>query len=165
MTAKRESKIRRRRTRGSAIAEFGPAMGIILICFFFPTIDMLAVGLAYGFVMVLNGNQVHEASLVPASSANDPSGMVKKGIPDQWLNGMGRFVKMSGAPTTDVSYRDGASESDGVKNATVTVKTTIVCNPFLPIPLPFANVPGLNGPMTFSIQSERPMENPDDPTQ
>ena len=35
----------------------------------------------------------------------------------------------------------------------------------LPIPLPFANVPGLNGPMTFSIQSERPMENPDDPTQ
>jgi len=165
MTTRHVSKNKKRRAGGSAIAEFGPALGIILICFFFPTIDMLAVGMSYGFVMVLNNNQVHESSLVPASNAADPSGMVKKGIPDQWKAGMGHFVNMTGSPVTDITYRDGTTEGDGVKNATVTVKTTVVCNPFLPIPLPFANVPGLNGPMTFAIQSERPMENPDDPNQ
>ena len=154
---------RKRRAGGSAIAEFGPALGIILICFFFPTIDMLAVGMAYGFVMVLNNNQVHEASLLPASESTNSNGMVKKGIPDAWLSGMGHFCNLSGYPATDVSYRDGTTGSDKVTDQIVIVKTTAVCNPFLPIPLPFANVPGLNGPMTFAISSERPMENPDDP--
>ncbi|MBU6451011.1 MAG: hypothetical protein KGS72_04480 [Cyanobacteria bacterium REEB67] len=155
----------RRKAKGQAIAEFGPALGIVLICFFFPLVDILAVGLAYGFLMVLNYNQVHEASLLPASSAQDPAGVVRSGIVNQWLNGMGHFVKTEGKPDTAVSYRANTVNADGVTDQTVIVTTTAVCDPFLPIPLPFANVPGLNGPMNLAITSERPMENPDDVTQ
>jgi len=154
------AKIRQR--KGSAIAEFGPALILVLIFFFFPTIDLLAVGMSYGFCMVLNYNQVHEASLLPASKATDSSGVVIKGIPEQWLNGMGHFVKMSGSPQTAITYRDGQTGSDNVTDKIVSVTTTVVCTPFLNIPIPAVNIPGLNGPMTFSIYSERPMENPDD---
>ncbi len=154
-----------RRHKGSAIAEFGPALGIILIFFFFPMIDFLSVGMSYGFCMVLNSNQVHEASLLPASQATDPNGAVMKSIPAQWLAGMGQFVKMSGGPQTTITYRSGVAGSDSVTDKIVTVTTAIVCNPFLTIPLPCLSVPGLNGPINFSITSERPMENPDDPGQ
>jgi hypothetical protein len=154
-----------RKTKGSAIAEFGPALGIILIFFFFPMIDILSVGMSYGFCMVLNYNQVHEAALLPKSQATDPAGIVMQNIPNQWLAGMGQFVKMTGTPQTAIAYRDGATGLDSVTDKIVSVTTTVVCNPFLTIPLPFANVPGLNGPMNFSITSERPMENPDDPGQ
>jgi hypothetical protein len=165
MTGKRNRAKFGRKSRGSAIAEFGPALGIILIFFFFPMIDFLSVGMSYGFLMVLNYNQVHEASLLPASAAQDPNGSVKKAIPNQWLNGMGQFVKMSGSPQTTVAYRNGVEGSDTVTDKIVSVTTAVVCNPFLTIPLPCINVPGLNGPMNFSVTSERPMENPDDPGQ
>lgn len=119
-----------RRAKGSAIAEFGPALGIILIFFFFPMIDFLSVGMSYGFCMVLNYNQVHEASLLPASKAMDPSGAVLKTIPAQWMSGMGQFVKMSGGPQTTITYRDGLEGADKVTDKIVTVTTAVVCNPF-----------------------------------
>nr|MBP9093755.1 hypothetical protein [bacterium] len=149
-----------RSARANSMVEFGPALIILLICIFFPLIDMLAVALAYCDGQVLNSNQVHEASLVDWHDAVNPSGTVCKGIPDQWLNGMGKFVKVSSPPTTLVGYRDGESTT-GVTDKIVSVTTTLSCTPFLSIPLPVFNVPGLNGPMVFSITSERPMENPD----
>lgn len=148
--------------RGSQMAEFAPALMIILICFFFPMVDMLSLAVSYGLCMVLNYNQVHEASLLPWNSATSAGGVVQKAIPDQWLNGMGRFVKIVGYPQTNVTYR--TVQTGGGKNPDdkiVIVSTTVVCNPFLSIPLPVLNVPGLNGPMTFTVVSERPMENPD----
>lgn len=138
------------------MAEFPVAMGIILVLFFFPLIDLLSVGVSYGLCMVLNSNQAREASLLKWSEADSAGGVVKKGIPDQWLGGMGKFVKLSGYPSTQIGYRDGESGDKIIK-----VSTTVTCNPFLSIPLPIANVPGLNGPMTFTVISERPMENPD----
>jgi hypothetical protein len=75
---------------------------------------------------------------------------------------MGKFVKTSGKPNTVISYRPGeTASSDGVTDKLVSVTTTLTCNPYLPIPFPAINVPGLNAPMTFSVSSERPMENPD----
>lgn len=152
---------RRQMTGGAQIAEFGPALGLVLICFFFPMINMLSLALDYGLCMVLNINQVHEASLIPMNDATDPSGQVCKIIPDQWLNGMGKFVKIVGYPQTDVTYRDGETGPDKVTDKVVMVQTTVVCSPFLPVPLPCGNIPGLNGPLTFSINAERPVENPD----
>lgn len=148
------------------MAEFGPALGILLICIFLPLVDLLGICLSYGLCVLLNSNQVHEASMLPTDDAESETGPVKKGIPDQWSNGMGKFVKMSGTPTTVISYRDNGtpttdSGSNKVVDKVVMVRTTITCNPFLPIPIPMVNVPGLNGPMTFMISSERPMENPD----
>lgn len=146
----------RRSAGGSQMAEFPVAMGVLLIFFFFPLVDLVSVGVSYGLCGVLNGNQTREASLVKASEANNAGGLIKKGLPDDWLAGMGKFVKISGYPDTQISYRDGASGDKIIQ-----VATTVTCNPFLPIPLPVVAVPGLNGPVTFTIASERPMENPD----
>ena len=117
--------------------------------------------------IVLNNNQVHEASLVAESAAQQANSTVKKVIVDQWLNGIGKFVKVVGTPDTQISYSAGQKESgsDQITDQIVTVSTTVVCNPFLPIPLPIVNCPGLNSPMTFQIVSQRQMENPDNASQ
>ncbi|HEY9784469.1 MAG TPA: hypothetical protein V6D17_03635 [Candidatus Obscuribacterales bacterium] len=157
---------------GAGMSEFGPALFVLLICFFFPLIDLIGVGVSYALCMVLNSNQAHEAALMPRQEANSENGLIKKGIPERWQNGMGRFVKMVGSPKTSLSYRElmkvshkpGTDDSvQGAKDTekAVMVTTTVTCSPFLPIPLPWASIPGLNAPMTFVVSSERAMENPD----
>jgi len=162
MTGRRKRAQFGRNAKGaSSMAEFGPAMLLLLICIFFPLIDMMSLALSYGLCMVLNYNQVHEASLLPWQDATSPTGTVQKAIPDQWLSGMGHFVKVAGPPATAVTYRKGATGSDKITDKIVIVQTTVQCSPFLPIPLPWITAPGLNAPFTFSVASERPMENPD----
>lgn len=145
---------------GSAITEFGPALGILLICFFFPLLNMLVLGVSYCLVMVLNYNQVHEASLVHMNDAVSANGPVCKSITDSWLAGMGKFVKSEGYPQTVVTYRDGQTTGN-VTDRIAVVQTSVVCQPLLNIPLPAVSVPGLNSPMTFLLSSESTMENPD----
>ncbi|MDQ5934292.1 MAG: hypothetical protein QG574_1590 [Cyanobacteriota bacterium erpe_2018_sw_21hr_WHONDRS-SW48-000092_B_bin.40] len=149
-----------RNSSGSAITEFGPALGILLICFFFPLLNMLVLGVSYCLCMVLNYNQVHEASLLPMNDAASLNGPVCKDITDRWLNGMGKFVKTEGYPQTVISYRDGHT-TNNVTDRIAMVQTTVKCQPTLSIPLFGASVPGLNAPMAFSVSSESTMENPD----
>lgn len=161
----KKSRVRRMRTKtGAGIAEFGPAMLVLLICIFFPLCDLISMGVSYTLVMVLNYNQVHEASLIESGDAQNPSGSVKKGIPDVWKSGMGKFVNMSGNPQTEVTYRDGQTESgtgaNGAEDKIVRVRTTVTCNPFLNIPF-FVKVPGINAPFPLVVFQERQMENPD----
>jgi hypothetical protein len=152
----------KRGTRGSSIAEFGPAMFVLLLLIFFPVLDLLSVCFNYGIVALLNYNQVHEASLLPSEKANDPSGPVKKEIPDAWRHtGMAKFIKVVGNPETTISYRNGQSNGDSTSDKIVILKTTVVCEPFVRIPIPIANVPGLNASVRLSATSERQMENPD----
>lgn len=155
---------RRRTANGAGIAEFGPAVFVLIIAIFFPLCDLISIGVSYTMLMVLNYNQVHEAALIDSSDALDPSGSVKKGIPDTWRNGMGHFVNMSGSPITEVTYRDGQQEAggggSGVLDKIVRVRTTVTCNPFLSIPF-FVNVPGINAPFPLVVFQERPLENPD----
>ena len=150
----------KRGNQGSAITEFGPALGILLICFFFPLLNMLVLGVSYCLCMVLNYNQVHEASLVHMNDALSLNGPVCKDITDKWLAGMGKFVRVEGYPQTIVSYRDGQTTGN-VTDRIAVVQTSVVCQPTLSIPLFGASVPGLNSPMAFSISSESTMENPD----
>lgn len=150
----------KRGNQGSAITEFGPALGILLICFFFPLLNMLVLGVSYCLCMVLNYNQVHEASLVHMNDAVSLNGPVCKDITDKWLAGMGKFVRAEGYPQTTVSYRDGQTTGN-VTDRIAVVRTLVVCQPTLSIPLFGASVPGLNAPMAFSISSESTMENPD----
>jgi hypothetical protein len=157
----------KRTCTGSAMSEFGPALMVLLIFFFLPLLDVMCIGVSYGMCIVLNTNQANEAALLAASVSQQPSSTVKKGIPDEWLNGMGKFVKIVGYPNTQISYSAGQKETgaDQITDQIVTVSTTVVCSPFLPIPLPLVNCPGLNGPMTFQITAQRQMENPDDANQ
>ena len=147
---------RNRNPKGNAISEFGPAMWILIICIFLPMINLLSLAVSYGLCMVLNHNQVHEAALVRSVEAQQGNGSVKKRIPDFWLAGMGKLVKVQGYPRTTINYRNAGST-----DKFVIVQTTVVCSPLLTIPIPVVNIPGINGPMSFTISSERPMENPD----
>ncbi|HEY9731734.1 MAG TPA: hypothetical protein V6C89_07470 [Drouetiella sp.] len=151
----------KRSKKGVSIAEFGPALIVLLIFFFFPLVDLLSVVLSFGICTVLNTNQLHEASLDKYQDATDPNGIVMKVIPDTWAAGMGRFVRSSGAPITTVGYRDGDKNSQGNIDKVVRVSTTVNCNPSVPLPIPVANIPGLNGPYTVTITAEKTMENPD----
>jgi hypothetical protein len=117
---------------------------------------MISIVVSYALVMVLNYNQVHEAALLPCNIATDPGSTINEGIPSLWQNGMGHFVKMTGTPATVIKYIAGDPPDQFVQ-----VTTTVVGNPFLPVPLPCVNVPGLNGPFTFQITSQCQMENPD----
>ncbi|MFN8550412.1 MAG: hypothetical protein U0103_02890 [Candidatus Obscuribacterales bacterium] len=157
---KRKFKVNRE-NKGVSIAEFGPALIVLLIFFFFPLVDLLAVGLSFGICTVLNSNQLHEASLERWQDAADPNGTVMKVIPTTWARGMGRFVRASGAPQTTVGYRDGDKNSDDQIDKVVKVETSVRCNPFVPLPIPVANIPGLNGSYTVTISAEKTMENPD----
>lgn len=158
MTRKRTAN---RKNRGVSIAEFGPALIVLLIFFFFPLVDLLAVGLSFGICTVLNTNQLHEASLDKYQDAADPNGTVMRTIPTVWAKGLGRFVRVSGTPRTVIGYRDGDKNSDDQVDKVVRVETTVVCHPFVPLPIPVANIPGLNGPYTVTITAEKTMENPD----
>ena len=150
-----------RNSKGSSTAEFGPALIVLLIFFFFPLVDLLSVCLSYGLCTVLNTNQLHEASLEPWQDAADPNGLVMKTIPNQWSNGMGHFVKASGPPQTVITYRDGDKNSQDQVDKVIRLATSVQCNPSIPLPLPIVNVPGLNGPFNITITAERTMENPD----
>jgi hypothetical protein len=157
MVYKLSRRQRKRNAHGASIAEFGPALGLLLICFFFPLLDLIGISVSYGCCALLNNTQVHEASLLPWQEATDSSGVIRHDIPDTWLNsGIGRFAKVSAPIKTKVNYRTGQTGDKIVE-----VKTRVICDPFLSIPVPVANVPGLNGPMIFVIASERTMENPD----
>ena len=162
MIAKRNRAQIGRNASGSSISEFGPALGLLLICFFFPAVDMISLGVSYGCCQLLNQTQVHEASLLNWNQGTTAYTTVTQTIPNQWqTNGFGQFAKVAGTVDTSISFLTGQKGSDGVTDKIVAVHTTVTCNPFLPIPVPVLNVPGLNGPMTFTITAERPMENPD----
>ncbi len=159
---KNEKSRQKRGRQGAQMAEFGPALFVLLILFFFPLLDLVSVCFAYGVIKVLNNNQVHEASLIPAEQAQDANVMVKKGIPEEWHeSGLGKFVNVAARPTTEVSYRDGVGGEGSTTAKYVIVKTTVVCNPFIFVPFPILKIPALNTPVPLNTVSERPMEDPD----
>lgn len=160
---KTPSNFKGRNSHAATLAEFGPALFILLLVFFFPVLDLVSICFAYGVVKVLNNNQVHEASLIPAEKAQDPNGLVKKGIPAQWHDsGLGKFVNVAGRPVTEITYRDGLSGGEASSTGKfVMVKTTVVCNPAVFVPFPILKVPALNSPVPLTVSSERPMEDPE----
>lgn len=99
--------------------------------------------------------------MVPSAAALAPGGEVQKDIVDTWRNmGLGKFVGVVGTPQTKVTYRAGQTDPDTkITDKIVRVDTTVVCSPFLTLPI--GNWPGISAPMPFTISSEAEMENPD----
>lgn len=142
---------RGRTTTGSGLAEFGPALGLLLIGFFFPMINFCALFTGYATCMMLNGAQCREAALLTKQQAQDKEGTIRKGIPQYWTrSGLGQFAAIVGSPKTDVTY-------NGTTPEVVHVKTTCSVLPWLIIPLP-VDVPGMNAPTSFSIDGYAPVE-------
>jgi hypothetical protein len=145
--------------------EFPLTMMVFLILLTFPALDLLFLAVAYNTGALLNDLQVRQAALIPFSDAQSATGPVRRRIPNQWANsGLGRFIKVNGAIDTEVSYRNGLTDSNGLVEKIVKVTTNFEVNPFLAIPIPM-HIPGLNAPVTVRFSGERNMEDPTDAPQ
>lgn len=144
------------RTRtGSSIAEFGPALGILLFSIFFPLLDMIMLGFAYTQCLSLNSLQAQKAAEVGKAQAKDPAGVVVAALPNAWqATGMGAFIKLAQPPVTSVAYETAVGSDQYV-----IVSTTFSVNPFLNIPI-IPGVPALSAPATFTISTRRVVEDP-----
>lgn len=143
----------RRSARGSALAEFAPAVCILFLFILFPLINLACLTLSFGGCWYLNYLQTREASVTVhvrggAITNQKQVDDALAGVREQWLAiGLAQFAHAAPGNTT-VDF-----ESTGF----VTVKTNITVQPFVTIPLP-VSAPGLNAPITFSLASQRPVE-------
>jgi hypothetical protein len=143
-----------RRARGSALAEFGPALFFLFIFAVFPVVDI--IGLCFGYLscVTMNDLQLREAAKLPKSVATLQTGSVQQIIPQKYMaTVMGAFSGLTELPVTTVTYTLGKTA------VYVTVSTTVTVRPFLTIPF-FVKVPGLGEPASFTISNNRILENP-----
>lgn len=144
----------RRLAKGSAIAEFGPALWLVMLCFFLPLIEMVSLLSTYACCFALNLMQAEQAAICPKSQCD---AVVKNQLPSQWQNsGLGIFAKCPTLPQTQVLYL--ANQQGGVGAAqgpsgTVCVNTTFQVAPFIQLPF-------LPNPISFTISSVRCLEDP-----
>ncbi len=149
-----------RNATGSVIAETGPAFFILFLLLVFPLLDLIAMPMTYCSCATLNDLQLREAANLPRSQTLDASGPVRKDIPAAWKTaGIGQFVGLTEDPKTDVSYKDGQSDTNGIQDKFVIVTTTVSTRPLLTMPF-FLPVPGMTMPMTVTITTRRLLENP-----
>jgi hypothetical protein len=148
--------LKQRKNKGSALAEFGPALGILLIGFFFPLLNLLGLFTTYGACYVLSSTQINEAAFLSASEATARGGLITYQLPDHWMrHGLGKLAGVVKMPSTSVTV------SGSKPNEIVTVATTFECRPWVVVPLPI-KVPGLNSTVTFQIESRQPVESATD---
>lgn len=147
--------LRTRATKGSTLAEFGPALGLLLICFFFPMIDLCTIGPSYAACFSLNQAQCKEAAMLPEAKASDTSGYIHNQIPEAWRRGIGRFANNAAPPKTVVRY------TGQKKQRIVWVSTTFTLSPWICVPLPI-KVAGLNESFKFTLESNRAVESATD---
>lgn len=160
------------RKTGSAIAEFGPAMFVLVVIMFFPLLDFLGMAAQYGMAAYCNYAMSRELacrsvadgtggsppavgtstpSMVSANGGNVYRDIITNGIA---ATGFGSFLGIDkGSLTCQAGY---TNPSDGTQ-PTVTCQTTIAANPFVSVPW-FTATPGLNAPFNIQIQSVRPRE-------
>jgi hypothetical protein len=141
---------------GSAIAEFGPAIWLTMLCFFLPLLEIVSLLSTYACCMALNILQAEQAAICPKSQCD---AIVKNQIPSQWQSsGLGIFAKCSSQPQTQVNYQlnqaspspTGAAEGP---QGTVCVSTTFQVSPFIQLPF-------LPSTFNFTISSQRCLEDP-----
>jgi hypothetical protein len=171
---------KRRRYTGSAIAEFGPALILILIVFLFPMIDLIYLGIAYAAGWYCNHLVIREvachnptdsaamgACIQTATSAWGASGLSSFiGNPNVTNNVTFTIVTkpVSGGSETVIStgnsYPVSAPTIVGNTSTYVgycSVTTTMPIKPFVSLPW-IGDVPGINAPITFTFGDTRPQE-------
>lgn len=158
---------KRRRSDGSAIVETPGALLILLIFILFPLLSLIGLAAKYACCYSLHQLQLREASLIPASSAIDENGPIKRSIPEQWLSsGLGQFADLAVAiPETGLSYRDGTRAANGIQDQFVVIDTAFKLKPFISVSIPgLSSVPGLNEPFQVQFRSQTALENPSNRT-
>jgi hypothetical protein len=144
-----------RKTTGSALSEFGPAIFILFVFAVFPAIDLIFMGLAYCACVSLNTMELRAAAKVSASEAQ-PAALAMQ---EKWsASGLGNLLGLVNYPSINVSYQQGSATVYGADQY-VSVTTSFYVRPLLTIPF-FSGVPGLGAPITFSVSQRQLLEDP-----
>lgn len=140
----------KRRQRGSAIAETGPAMFLFFILIFFPLMDLIGLAAIYCCGWYANFMCVRELSV--RKKVDEAS--VKNEVNTEFMaTGIANFIGIRNI-NHSVVYTDSVNGQPGVVSCT----TSITGKPFLTVPIPGVTVPGLNSDITFTTATERPRE-------
>jgi len=143
-----------RRKRGSAIAELGPALFILLLAGVFPMLDLIFAGVGYCAGYTLSDLELREAARLPKSQLE--AALVQ--ICYEWrTSGIGQFAGVVGDPQADFNYYTD-NQGGGPNLNYVTVTTTVQIKPLLPIPF-VPGVPALSVPATYTYNGRRILEN------
>ncbi len=162
---------KKRAAKGSAITEFGPAMYILIMVFFFPFLDLMGLACEYGDCLYLNSLLLRQAALehvlvmddsvAPPVLTTDLSCSTAAGgslntIITAWLNGgLGKFASSGTMPTQSIAI-DLTEGTPHCKYVHLTLD--VECKPFVYVPF-FLRVQGLNAPITFEFHSRGVIEN------
>jgi len=146
--------------RGSAIAEMGPALFVLLVIIFFPMIDLMEVGAGYMMAQSFHDSMLRAIAVSqPTGGTQDPSIQTQATAISNVTNsfagsGFASFlhVQATDLQVTNVTYLPSAANP-----TTVQVSTSVSVAPFISIPY-FSPVPGLNAPVIFTSTSQRPQE-------
>ncbi|MBX9569909.1 MAG: hypothetical protein K2X77_13510 [Candidatus Obscuribacterales bacterium] len=144
----------KRRKKGSSITEFGPSLFLFLIVIFFPLLDMLGMAAVYGCCWYLNFMCVRELSVRKESEAAAVQNEVNAAFD---ATGFARFIGIDSI-NEDVKHSVSYTPAAAGQQALVSCSTEVTAKPFITVPLPFVNAPGLNADVKFTIGSQRPRE-------
>ncbi len=159
----------RRRKKGSAITEFGPALMILLFLMLFPAIDILSIFITYMDAQFLFSCLLRQAATTataygPSSSVAgkvstiDTSCCVQgssslDNIITNWQKiGLGKFAQMSGT----VTYNTTGTAFNAANGATqnIVLNMQVTCVPLIPVPFV-----GIGGKIPFSFSQQARIEN------
>jgi hypothetical protein len=171
MKAQRQNFPRRRKFKGSAIAEFAPALFVFVMVFFFPFLNMIGMAISYADCLYLNTLLLRQAALEnvlvfdntttpPAlkpdlTCSTHPNGSLNNLIKQWQMSGLGQFASTNKMPV-QTCFID---MTEGTPNARfIHLNLLAECRPFLQIPF-FIKVPGLNEPVTFKFSGRAVIEN------
>lgn len=152
----------KRAGKGAAIAEFAPALAILILVVFLPLLDLMPILIGYVCCGYINSQQSDLAaqSLRARGTSFTNQGEVQPRLDtlatDWQSSALGKLAKLNSATTT-IAGPLNSSHHGGYMTCYVRVTTTSQCSPFLLIPFMGA-VPGLGAPVNFSISSERVVE-------
>ncbi|HEY9789913.1 MAG TPA: hypothetical protein V6D22_05925 [Candidatus Obscuribacterales bacterium] len=150
-----------RKSRGGAIAETGPALLLLIALIIVPVMDLLYMGLAYGFAWFLHNSEIRELAVNPPNVAQSQTFLNK--VDNDFVTssfGFASFLGINaGSMSTKIQHANPTYTAPVPPNTqgSVTLTTKVTVRPWLYIPF-FVQVPGITADMVFSFTSEKPQE-------
>lgn len=155
---------RKRRFRsqfgGGQIAELGPALWIILIMVFFPMLDLMYMGMAFGSGWFLNHMVTRAVCCTDPTNGGAVTGAVTAATGAWQGSYLAQFIGVVGTPTSTVVFQNDPVK--GTPNGFCLVTTQVTCKPFMdmrgvPV-INSMNIPGCTANATFVFADRRPQE-------
>lgn len=160
-----------RKSQGSALAEMGPALFLLLILIFFPMLNLIQIGAAYALANTYHQHIIREIAFRRPEQKNQAIAAVNREID---ANGLYTFIKATTKTVDQVDFldkngavitaslpapEDTSSAANDLRNSIVKVRvtTTMTIAPYFTIPF-FQPIPGISAPVPFRVQSDKPQD-------